>query len=157
MYLVILFYITRRKTLLGGIEVSEIPLQLLHCLRSLFFCNLIMIPLSQSVGSTSWFYIFVKRWCKMLLDVSVSVFNISALMLSMPAAFPFFSCLIALCISSLLNFSVFISNCSPSGCMSGAFLPVAVHFRMHLELLYYTTPAYSKAQMSTRSDKLTNK
>ena len=85
----ILSRITLLKTLLVT-DSRVIPLQLLHILRSPFFGNLTISPVFQSLGISSFSHIPSKTSIKVLTMISPPAFNISALTLSAPGAFPDF-------------------------------------------------------------------
>ena len=100
--------------ILLGIDKSVIPLQLLQRDRSPFFGSYTRSPFRQSSGICSSFHILLIRWWRALVDILSIALITSGGILSTPPDFPFFSCLIALSISSLEVFSILMSSVSPS-------------------------------------------
>lgn len=72
-----------------------IPRQLLQSVASPFFGSLTIMPFVQSDGKVSEFQICTKRGCNISVNNLVSVLRTSAVMLSTPAALPFFRLFIA--------------------------------------------------------------
>jgi len=95
----ILFGILRRVT----------PLQLLQFDKSPSFGILIINPSSQSSGIFFSLYIFSSRGYSISAVISGSTFGTSGYILSKPAAFPFFNCDKANCISVFVGRSKFTS------------------------------------------------
>ena len=92
----ILFGILRRVT----------PLQLLQFGKSPSFGILIINPSSQSSGIFSSLHIFSSRGYSIFAVISGSTFRTSGYILSKPAAFPFFNCDKAKCISVFVGGSL---------------------------------------------------
>ena len=86
-----------------GIDISVIPRQLLQSFNAPFLGIRMIIPLSHSVGTITFFQILWKIGWRVLAAKMGSVLNSSAFRLSEPGAFSFFRVLIAATISDMVG------------------------------------------------------
>ena len=96
--LCILFKIILVKILLGILR-RVTPLHLLQFYKSPFFGIFVITPSSQFSGIFFSFHIFSSIGYSICTVISGSTFSTSGCILSQPAAFPFFNCDKANCIS----------------------------------------------------------
>ena len=99
---------TLPNTLLGT-DVKVIPLQFPHSVRSPFFGILTISPCFHVFGTFSCSQNFLNNLTSHFSVVFISAFNNSAVILSLPPAFPFFIFLSAVLISAFVIGSVLIS------------------------------------------------
>ena len=104
----ILSIITLPNTLLGT-DVKVIPLQLPHSVRSPFFGILTISTCFHDFGTSSLSQIVLNKSSSHFSDTSMSAFNNSTVMLSLPPDLPFYIFLIAVLISAFVIWLVLIS------------------------------------------------
>ena len=99
---------TLPNTLLGT-DVKVIPLQFPHSVRSPFFSILTISPCFHVFGTFSCSLIILNNFASHFSVVRMSAFNNSAIISSLPPAFPFFIFLSAVLTSAIVIGSVLIS------------------------------------------------
>ena len=106
--------------ILLGVDNRVMSCLLLHSDRAPFFGILLMIPLFQLSGIFHLSHMVLKSSCKMLVVVTASTLNSSALRRSLPSALWFFRELMAALISSFFGVPVSTLRSSSASGISGS-------------------------------------